>query len=436
MRRLSASAAVVLLVVMGAAVAIDWASVDNILDDAISRKVMPGCVALVATRDGVVYRKAHGALTYGLKPPQSPSNAPTTETTKYDLASLTKVTATTSAAAQFYQRGELDLDMPVADGYLLGPRYAAQGKETITPRNLLMHNAGYPPDPVPGYSTSSFDCPATGEAHPAEVLSCDDHILNSLYNQTLINPPDHVYVYSDLSMITMHFIVGTLADRLGYVSDADLLPECQSALGGGAGNGTRKTCFYEAYVRTHVLGKLGMSDSGFLPAKSSWGEIAPTWVDDTYRHITLQGQVSDENSYALGGIAGHAGLFSHVDDLHKLTSALVWPSESVDFLNETTIAYWTRAQNLTQSSRALGWDTNNYKMNTYRGCGNLSETTFTHTGYTGTQLCNDPAQGFLTILLTNRCYPEKTAQMGTIHTVRQQFNNEVLALLTQDKENN
>jgi CubicO group peptidase (beta-lactamase class C family) len=142
-----------------------------------------------------------------------------------------------------------------------------------------------------------------------------------------------------------------------------------------------------------------------------------------------QGQVSDENAYALGGIAGHAGVFSNVYDLMKLMRALVFaPSYSGRFLNASTVAHFTTVHNVSQSSRALGWDTNNYIANTYRGCSQLSSSTFTHTGYTGTQLCGDIEREIITILLTNRCYPVKAAQMDTIHTVRQEWNDAVLAI--------
>ena len=100
-------------------------------------------------------------------------------------------------------------------------------------------------------------------------------------------------------------------------------------------------------------------------------------------------------------------------------------------LNKTTIRLFTTIANRTQSSRALGWDTNDYVMNTYRGCGNLSQTTFTHTGYTGTQLCADPEHKLMTILLTNRVYPRADSEsLEKIHHARQLFNNAVLNTTT------
>ena len=122
---------------------------------------------------------------------------------------------------------------------------------------------------------------------------------------------------------------------------------------------------------------------------------------------------------------------SHVPDIMKLMQRLMFaPDAPTDgFLNSTTVHYFTKAENLTQSSRALGWDTNDYKMNTERGCANLSPLTYTHTGYTGTELCNDPTRQLITILFTNRVYPNKTANMPEIKLARQAFNDAVLGVV-------
>ena len=247
-------------------------------------------------------------------------------------------------------------------------------------------------------------------------------------------------------MITMMFVVGTVAREHNLVDLSDLLPGCAEGHTGGAVT----QCFYEAFVRKAVLGPFGMPSSGFLPAAPEWTEIPPTWNDTLgfappggppYRRRVMQGQVCDGNGYALGGIAGHAGLFSTAGDLWSLLLALM-QARAVDDarstadpprrgildlaewrINGTTVRQFTTMVNSTQSSRALGWDTNDYTANTYRGCGNLSALTFTHTGYTGTQVCNDVERGLVTILLTNRVYPRADeASLGTIHVARQQFN--------------
>ncbi len=324
------------------------------------------------------------------------------------------------------QRGELALDTLIADPALLGPSYANNGKEVITVENCLLHNAGYPPDPNPMYWSAQFACPATAHAPVSEVFTCVDQAYQGLMKQTLINPPGAKFLYSDLSMITLQYVVGKLAHDLGYIKPAQLHASCANA---PAGSGLAHSCYYEAYARVYVFQANDMQNTGFLPDKRTWAGVPPTWQDDYYRMFQPQGQVSDENSYALGGIAGHAGVFSNVYDLMKLMRALVFAPQSSDsFLNATTVRLFTTVHNVSQSSRALGWDTNNYAANTYRGCSQLSSSTFTHTGYTGTQICADPERQLITILLTNRCYPVKAAQMDTIHVVRQQWNDAVLAV--------
>ena len=140
--------------------------------------------------------------------------------------------------------------------------------------------------------------------------------------------------------------------------------------------------------------------------------------------------MSDSNSYALGGIAGHAGLFTHADAIHTLALRLMFARADDPWVNQTTAKLFTTIYNVSQSSRALGWDTNSYAMSQDRSCGNLSSATYTHTGYTGTQVCNDPTRGLITVLLTNRVYPNASAEsMAKIHTARQRFNNAVLAVV-------
>jgi CubicO group peptidase (beta-lactamase class C family) len=257
-------------------------------------------------------------------------------------------------------------------------------------------------------------------------------IFASLLNQSLIYPTGSEYLYSDLSMITMHFVVGTLSRKLKYTTTADLSPACQVAVS-QYGTGVALTCHYEAYVNKYVFGQMGMPSSGFRPDPSTYAAIPPTWNDTTYRHEVVQGTVSDENSYANAGISGHAGVFSTTGDLARLAWAWIAappvPIPGQPFLiNSTTAALWRTEYNASQSSRALGWDTNS-ALNTYHGCGQFSSLTFTHLGYTGTEICIDPVNGYFTVLLDHRVYPNKTANMLSIQTARQSFNNASAAAL-------
>ena len=108
----------------------------------------------------------------------------------------------------------------------------------------------------------------------------------------------------------------------------------------------------------------------------------------------------------MGGVSGHAGLFSTAMDSYRLLRGLMWATQNGTWINSTTVNTFTTIYNVSQSSRALGWDTNNYAVRDYPGCGNFSQNTFMHTGYTGTQVCNDKDRQLIAILFTNRVYPE------------------------------
>ena len=139
--------------------------------------------------------------------------------------------------------------------------------------------------------------------------------------------------------------------------------------------------------------------------------------------------MSDGNAFSLGGVAGHAGVFADVGPLHALLGQLLFapaaPGTRAGIgVNDTTARLFTRVANASFSSRALGWDTN--APGSYRGCGRMSAATFTHTGYTGTQICADPERELVTVLLTNRVYPRASNEsIAAIHTARARFNRAV-----------
>merc|ERR1712137_526338 len=408
-----------------------WSVVDNALERGMETFGYPGCVALVANSQGVLYFRSFGNYTYGKPVPMNSNTNPAMDLdTMFDLASCSKVVGATSAVAQFYQRGELDLNTRITQ--FLGEEYAQNGKGPITVLNCLLHNAGYPPDPDPNYWDPAFGCPQTSNTYPAEDFSCQQQIFNSLLAQTLENPIGQVYVYSDLSFITLQYVVGNLARTLGYITEEQLIPGCYQ------GTTASDMCYFEAYLRLYVFGPLKMSQSGFLPNQDLWPNCAPCENDtltDAYQNILLQGQVSDGNAYALGGIAGHAGLFSTAIDIFTLGHRIMFASSysGLDgFINGTTASYFTTEYNHTQSCRALGWSTNDPTV-TDEGwnlsCGNLSPTTWTHIGYTGTQICGDPTRNLVTVMLTNRVYP--VAANDQMHTYRQNYNNAIIQVLDQ-----
>lgn len=321
-------------------------------------------------------------------------DAEVTNETLWDMASCSKIMATTTAAAMLYQRGFLGLDEKISSPRLLGSDFSNQGKADITVRNCLLHNAGYPPDPNPGYSSPIFPCPQNAFYHPGQEFTCDSIILNNLlFNQTLINTPGDVFVYSDLSMITLMFAIGKV------VMDEQLIP-MSTAFPPVCNDRTNLVCNFNAFVQLEIFDALGMTSTSYIPTNAEL--TTPQWNDPWYHHELIKGYVSDQNAYALGGVAGHAGVFTNVKDAMTLVSAWLFNTHP-QMLNATTTALWTKVANLTQSSRALGWDTNDQS---YRWCGTFGNKTFLHIGFTGTELCADPELGVLTVVLANGRYPD------------------------------
>ena len=407
----------------------EWSAVVKVLEDAVGSNVFPGAVALVGNANGTLFKTSVGAYTNdGRNPPWNDGKTPNTSTNAiFDMASCTKVVATTSAVAILYQENFLQLDAQVSS--YLGEDFRQNGKGNITVRNCLLHNAGFPPDPTPCYWDKRFGC--EGAPVPKELsFTCSSAAYNSLLGQTLALGVGQKYVYSDLSFLTLMYVVGKVVLEHGLVNPGKLLHQCATSTDLGA----ILQCHFEAFVRTKVFEPLGMNHTMFRPPRSLWPQCMPTGVPLVeHVDVVLQGEVNDGNAYMLGGIAGHAGLFSNALDLEIFLRAYLWPSTNI-FLNKTTVATFTREYNNTQSSRALGWNTNDPTTPDYGwdlSCGNMSAATYTHVGYTGTQVCLDPVEGLYTILLTNRVYPNDSDHR-IVH-VRKVFNNAVLAAISDTK---
>jgi len=441
-----------ILVTTAAATSNPWQSSIDILQTGIDNHVFPGAVALVGNKNGTLLRVAVGNLTYDSVPtPMGQVNLSTTLDTIFDMASCSKVTATTTAVALLFGNDANVLDTSISQ-YL--PGYEQQNKGPITIRNCLLHNAALPPDPTPNYWDPKFGC-EDSPLPSIENFKCSEKIYNSLLSQTL-RPNATIggaYVYSDLSFITLMYVVGTVAMERGLVTSTDFLPQCTEALSRINKDhatdldintlGLSKQCAFEAYVRLHVFKTLGMSNTGYLPPQKEWSKCQPTWIPDGepgMRGHALQGQVEDGNCYNMGGIAGHAGVFSTVNDLESLMrmwmqfDASKKGQDGQGLLNHETIELFTTINNHSQSSRALGWNTNDITAQPDGGwdlsCGNLSKETFTHVGFTGTQLCGDPVLGVYTILLTARVYGSPNTENSTgIHAVRKSFGSAVAKVI-------
>jgi beta-N-acetylhexosaminidase len=329
-----------------------FAGVDKLIAAKMEQRAFPGAQLLVLCGDSALHARCYGSLTY------DSGAAPVTTETLYDLASLTKVVATTTAAMRLVDEGRLVLDSSVAH-YL--PEFAAGGKERIRIRNLLLHNSGLEPYRLFYLSEKS------GEA-----------VLDSIMQSVPLYRTGSKTVYSDLGMITMAKVIeritGTTLDR---------------------------------YVREQFWEPLGMRHTMFLPPDSLRHACAPTEVDTYWRHRLLQGEVHDENASLLGGVAGHAGVFSTAWDLAPFVRMLMQNGmlHGRRYISEATVGQFTQRSS-SSSTRALGWDTRSVSGSSSGHY--YSMKSFGHTGFTGTSIWIDPVANMAVIFLTNRVHPSRS----------------------------
>ncbi|MEW6749514.1 MAG: serine hydrolase domain-containing protein [Candidatus Latescibacterota bacterium] len=343
----------------------DTAAMEQALREVVAHQGIPGAV-LVAGHEGCqAYSLALGRAAL------VPCSQPMLPGTLFDLASLTKVLATTTLAMQLVEQGGLDLDRSL-EGHLPG-RYGP-GLASVTPRLLLAHAAGLPAH-VPLHQGRP--------AEPADPEVERRQALERVRRLALAWAPGRQCQYSDLGMIVLgDLLEGLAGDRL------------------------------DRLFETLVAVPLGLPDTFFvhldqpLPrARRAASAFAPT-EECPWRGRLVRGQVHDENAYLLRGVAGHAGLFSAAADLQRLVTVLLacWHGES-PFLSAGTLGLFTRREEgVPGSSRALGWDT----PSPGASCGTLfGERAFGHTGFTGTSIWIQPECRRYVILLTNRIHPTR-----------------------------
>ncbi|HJX27112.1 MAG TPA: serine hydrolase domain-containing protein [Thermoanaerobaculia bacterium] len=334
--------------------------VDRLLDGYRERGAFPGGVLAVGDRGGLAHLHPFGRFTYEEDAP------PVTADTLYDLASLTKVVATTTMAMILVDEGKLDLDQPVQE---LLPGFHGPGKEAVTVRHLLTHSSGLPAL-APLYQEI--------RGRPAFV--------GRIQAMDLVHPAGSRSTYSDLGMI----LLGEILER-------------------AAGQPL------EAFVRARVLDPLEMRDTRFLPPADLRPRIAPTEIDP-WRGRLVHGEVHDENAFAMGGVAPHAGLFGTAGDLARFARMLLngGTLDGRRIVSRETVDLFTRRAGIPDSDRALGWDTKSAEGSSAGTL--LSPRSFGHTGFTGTSLWMDPERGLFVILLTNRVHP--TRENNLIREVR------------------
>ena len=323
----------------------DFQAIDALMQAAIAKGNIPGSVVLIGHNGRVVYRKAFGSRSL------EPTHEPMTVDTIFDLASLTKCIATTTAVMQLISKGSLRLNDPVSS-YL--PEFKQNGKEDITVRELLTHFSGLPPD---------LDLKASWQGRSTAFAMA--------MGSRPIYPPGTRFLYSDINFETLGFLVEKV---------------------------TGKTL--NEYTSEHVFAPLGMNETRFLPPADWISRIAPTQYDE--QNKMLRGVVHDPTARRMGGVAGHAGLFSTADDLAKFAQALLSGDKVLSRIDVAKMS--TPQQPATATSlRGLGWDIDS-PFASNRG-ELLPVGSFGHTGFTGTSLWIDPITDTYIILLTNVVHP-------------------------------
>jgi CubicO group peptidase (beta-lactamase class C family) len=348
------------------------AAIDRVVTRGIKAGGYPGAAVVVGRQGAAVLERGYGRLSWS-----STSTYVTAEQTIYDIASLTKVVGTTSAIMVLYDQGKISLDAPVSR-YI--PEFSGGDKDLVTIRLLLTHRSGLPAGRDIWRMTHD----------PAQARQI-------ILSTPLAYHPGEYYEYSDLG-----------ADILGMVVEAV--------------SGER----LDQFLSERVFQPLGMNDTFFCPNDSLKYRIAPTEIAPP-RGYPLQGEVHDENAYAMGGVAGHAGLFSTATDLAIFAQMMLNGGEynGVRILADSTVTLFTKRA---AGHRALGWDTPTGEYGSGRY---LSDRAFGHTGFTGTSMWVDPEHKMFVILLTNRVHASKALHpLRVISDVRSDLSDAAVLAVT------
>jgi CubicO group peptidase (beta-lactamase class C family) len=354
----------------------------RVLEEAIEAQAFPGC-AFGAFADGkAVLEGSAGRFTYEAWAPA------VTPGTVYDLASVTKVVATTTVAMLLVQSGELDLELLVGE---LLPEFVAwrsgdDAARRVTLRHLLAHSSG-----LPGY-VEMFRTAATPQA-----------LMQECFHLKIEAEPGTRAEYSDPGFILLGKALETVTgERL------------------------------DAWCDREIFQPLEMRATEFCPPQAMRESIPPTEEDTTSRCRRIQGEVQDENAYVLGGVAGHAGVFSNVSDLLRFSAAILGSktagggaSAVQSLFGENLVNRFSERQGPAGSSQAIGWDTPSEPSSTGH---HFSRRSIGHLGYSGCSLWIDLDDAIAVVLLTNRTWPDRRSQM--IRQVRPAFHDAIREALS------
>jgi CubicO group peptidase (beta-lactamase class C family) len=350
--------------------------IDHVIQRGISAGGYPGAAVVVGRRGAAVWERGFGRVSW-----RSDAAPVVAERTIYDLASLTKVVGTTTAMMILFDEGKIRLDDPVSK-YI--PQFSGGNKDRVTVRMLLEHRSGLPAGRDLWRITRS----------PAEARE-------AIITTPLAFKPNQYVEYSDLG-----------ADMLGFIVEA------------ASGQSL------DAFLRDRVFTPLAMDDTDFRPALSLRDRIAPTEINPP-RGYPIRGEVHDENAFALGGVAGHAGLFSTAADLSVFAQMMLNGGvyAGTRIVADSTVTIFTKRA---AGTRALGWDT----CGGSGSCGkHLGDKAYGHTGFTGTSLWIDPEREMFVVLLTNRVHDARARRPATvIADVRADLSDAAALAVTDDPD--
>ncbi|MDQ0637502.1 CubicO group peptidase (beta-lactamase class C family) [Pedobacter sp. W3I1] len=358
--------------------------IDAIAAEAIAQKATPGLVVLVAKDGKVIFNKAYGTHTYD-------TNVPDKVTDIFDLASVTKVTATTPAVMRLFEEGKLKLDTNIG-AYI--PKARTTPMNNIQVREVMLHQAGFIPYiPFHDYVKTGDYSRDSSAAYPTKVA--DNYYIKKGFFKDfmwpkMLNSPIRTrgkYVYSDISMYVMKDIVE-------HISEEPL----------------------NQYTYENFYKPLGMQTAGFLPRNRFKPEqIIPTEDDKFFRKTLLVGYVHDQGAALAGGVSGHAGLFASANDLAIIYQMLLNRGTygGVEYFKNTTVDMFTSKQS-NVSRRGLGFDRWDPDSTKHYPSELASPQTYGHTGYTGTCIWVDPSRGLVYVFLSNRVNPTVTDKLSNL----------------------
>jgi len=341
--------------------------------EGIARRAFPGATLAVTHRGSLITSQGFGHFTYEDSPEVHPE-------TVFDVASLTKVVATTAMAMLLYERGSLSLDEPLAatlpEFVTLAPKHQQAERQRVTLRMLLAHSSG-----LPAYERLF------------EFAKTREELLRAALTAKLTIPGSHAE-YSDLGFILLGEV---LEKKAGEPLDR--------------------------FAEREIFEPLSMSRTRFDPPTEWKPNLPPTEDDHIFRKRIIQGEVNDENAYVMGGVAGHAGVFAPATNIARFAECMVRAGTPI--FKPETVKLFTRRDSTPGTTRALGWDKPSRPVSSSGKY--FSDASFGHLGFTGTSLWIDPEKQLSVTLLTNRTWPDRSAQL--IRQVRPRLHDAIVEAL-------